>query len=125
MFLVDAMMVSGLRWILQTVADAAEAALDDEGPLREGLLAVAVRFEAGEISAEEFAQAEEEILARLREIRARRGEDRAPIALAGAGEGGMELEVEVPLDDELQPTPATEVRAAPVRRRRHKGRPAC
>ena len=71
MLIVDRMLVSGIKFVLGKVAAAVDAELNDDSHLREELLAAQMRLELGEISPEEFAAFEADILARLREIRAR------------------------------------------------------
>jgi hypothetical protein len=58
--------------VLGKVAAAADAEMNDEGRLREELLAAQMRLELGEISEAEFRKFEAEVLAQLREIRALR-----------------------------------------------------
>ncbi len=79
MLIVDRMLVSGIRFVLGKIAAAVDAELNDDSRLREELLAAQMRLELGEISAEEFARFEADVLARLREIRERQ--------LGEAGEG--------------------------------------
>lgn len=97
--LVDTLMLAGLRWVLDAISQAVEAARDDDVALRAALLQASVRFEAGEIPEEEFARFEEEILARISEIRARREAGAGAIAFAGpaaSGDGeGFEVEAGV------------------------------
>ena len=81
------MMLSGLRWVLSVVGQAAMAEMDDDRPLREALLEAGTRLEQGEITQEEYAQTEELILDRLREILERREAGAGPIALGESGEG--------------------------------------
>lgn len=83
MLLLDRLLVSGVRFVLDKVATAADAELNDDAHLREELLAAQLRVELGELSPEEFAAFEADILARLREIRERqRGEAEASRGLA-------------------------------------------
>lgn len=72
MLIVDRMLVGGIRFVLGKVAAAVEAELNDDSHLREELLAAQMRLELGEISEEEFAGFERDVLARLREIRERK-----------------------------------------------------
>ncbi len=72
MFILDSLLIGGLRFVLDKLAAAADTELNDDAALREQLLAAQMRAELGEISQAEFASLEAEILARLREIRARR-----------------------------------------------------
>ena len=69
MFILDSLLIGSLRFVLDKVATAAEAELNDEGVLREQLLEAHVRLEAGEISEDEFVALERDLLARIREIK--------------------------------------------------------
>jgi hypothetical protein len=72
MFLLDSLLVGGLRFVLDKVAAAVDTELNDETALREQLLAAQMRLELGEITQQEFDVIETDLLARLREIRDRR-----------------------------------------------------
>jgi hypothetical protein len=72
MFILDSLMISGIRWALETALTAAEAEMNDDSVLREQLLEAEMRREMGEISDEEFRDIEADLLARIREIKARR-----------------------------------------------------
>ena len=72
MFLLDSILVGGIRFVLDKLAAAVDTELNDDTALREQLLAAQMRFEIGELSKPEFEALEAEILARLREIRERR-----------------------------------------------------
>jgi hypothetical protein len=69
MFILDSLLIGSLRFVLDKVAAAAEAELNDDSALREQLLEAATRHELGEISHKEFADIERDLLARIREIR--------------------------------------------------------
>ena len=71
MFILDSLLLGGLRFVLDKVAAAADGELNDDTALREQLLAAQMRVELGEMTEEEFAVFESDILARLREIRER------------------------------------------------------
>jgi Gas vesicle protein G len=71
-FILDSLLIGGLRFVLDKIVAAAEAEAQDDTALREQLLEAQMRLELGEISAEEFAEIEHDVLARLREIRAGR-----------------------------------------------------
>jgi hypothetical protein len=72
MFLLDSLMISGLKWVMNTVVTAAEAEMNDDTALREQLLAAEMQREMGEISDAEFADIEADLLTRIREIKERR-----------------------------------------------------
>ena len=79
MFILDSLMISGIRWALETALTAAEAEMNDDSVLREQLLEAEMRREMGEISDEEFTDIETDLLARIREIKARREGGSGPI----------------------------------------------
>lgn len=72
MFIVDSLLVGGLRFVLDKIAAAVDTEMNDDSALREQLLAAQMRVELGELLPEEFNRLEADILARLREIRNRR-----------------------------------------------------
>ena len=81
MLIIDSLLIGGLRFVLDKIAAAVETELNDEGKLREELLAAEMRLELGEISDAEFEAIEAAIVARIREIKARqRGGEAAVIA---------------------------------------------
>ena len=71
MIVLDKLLVGGIKFVLGKVVAAVDAELNDDSGLREELLAAQMRLELGEITAEEFAGLEKEVLGRLREIRQR------------------------------------------------------
>jgi hypothetical protein len=83
MFILDSLMISGIRWTLETVVKAAEAEMNDDTALREQLLEAEMRREMGEITDDEFEEIEADLLGRIREIKERR-EGAGPLAFGGA-----------------------------------------
>jgi hypothetical protein len=73
MFILDSLLIGSLRFVLDKLAAAVDSELNDDTALREQLLAAQMRLELGEMTDEEFVALESEILAKLRDIRARRG----------------------------------------------------
>ena len=69
MFILDSLLVGSLRFVLDKIVAAAEAEMHDDSALREQLLEAQMRLELGEISDDEFAEIERDILARIREIK--------------------------------------------------------
>jgi Gas vesicle protein G len=76
--------MAGMKFVFQQVADLADQELNDDGTLREQLLLLQVQLEEGDIEEDEFVEREAELLARLREIKARK-----------------RAEAELPAEDEL------------------------
>jgi hypothetical protein len=80
LIILDTLLIGGIRFVLDKVAAAVDTEMNDDTALREQLLAAQMRFELGEMTADEFGALEADILARLREIRERRvGTDPAAI----------------------------------------------
>jgi hypothetical protein len=69
LFILDTLLIGSLRFVLDKVVAAAEAEMQDDSALREQLLEAQMQLELGEISDEEFAETERDILARIREIK--------------------------------------------------------
>jgi len=119
MFLLDSLMISGLRWTLETVVTAAEAELNDDTALREQLIEAEMRRELGEINEEEFRALESDLLARIREIRERRDGGSGPLALASspvASAEGHRFNVEASLAGDFHAeAPAVEIAERPPR----------
>ena len=75
MILLDTMLIGGIRFVLDKLASAVDAEMNNEERLREELLAAQMRLELGEMTDDEFAAFERGVLQRLREIQSRkRGE---------------------------------------------------
>ena len=72
MFILDSLLIGGIRFVLDKVAAAVDTEMNDDTALREQLLAAQMRVDLGEMSEKEFAALEADLLARLREIRDRR-----------------------------------------------------
>lgn len=96
MFVLDRLLVGGLRFVLDKVATAVDSELNDDTVLREELLALQMRYEMGEVSDQELAARERELLDRLRALR-------PEVASAGAISfgGGEGVEVDVGFEGDL------------------------
>jgi hypothetical protein len=70
-FILDTLLIGSLRFVLDKVVDAAEAEMHDDSALREQLLEAQMHLELGEMSADEFAAIEQDLLARIRDIKGR------------------------------------------------------
>ena len=74
MFLIDDLLlapVNGFKFILRQIQQIADRELNDETVIKEQLLELQMRLELGDISDEDYAEAEAELFARLRVIKAR------------------------------------------------------
>jgi hypothetical protein len=93
--IVDTLVIGGLRFVLRRLAEAVDAELNDVDAIREELLAAQMRLELGEITAEQFAGLERDLLTRLREIREREaGDDGSPMRITG-----IEVDIADDVDD--------------------------
>ena len=90
MFILDSLLIGSLRFVLDKIVAAAEAEAADDSALREQLLEAEMRLELGEISDEEFREIENDILARLREIK---GQQQGAITMSPEDKIG-EVEIE-------------------------------
>ena len=68
--------IKGVIWIAEKVAEQAEKELYDEDAVRGQLMELELRYDLGEISEEEYLEAEEALLERLRIIRERQATER-------------------------------------------------
>src|SRR5579872_3758220 len=64
--------MAGIKFVFHQVADLADQELNDEGTLREQLLLLQVQLEEGDIDEDQYADQEADLLARLRDIKARK-----------------------------------------------------
>jgi Gas vesicle protein G len=93
--IVDTLVIGGLRFVLRRLAEAVDAELNDVDAIREELLAAQMRLELGEITAEQFAGLERDLLTRLREIREpEAGDDGSPTRITG-----IEVDIADDVDD--------------------------
>jgi len=83
--------LAGMKFIFQQIADLADQELNDEGFVREQLLLLQVQLEEGDVDEDEFVEREAELLARMRDIKARK---RAALEQAGQDELPPEANVE-------------------------------
>ena len=87
---------AGMKFIFQQVADLADAELNDESVLREQLILLQVQLEEGDIEEDEFVEREAELMARMREIKARK---QAAMSAEANVEARRSVIVETPFDD--------------------------
>lgn len=75
MFLIDDLLlspISGFKFVMRTLARAAEEQYTDDTPVKERLLELQTLLEEGEITEDEYVEQERLVLAELREIQNRR-----------------------------------------------------
>ena len=95
MLIIDSLIISGVRFVLDKVAAAVETEMNDDAALRERLLAAQMQVELGEMSQKAFDELEADILPRIREIKARqRGGESAAISPKDMKVTGIEASFE-------------------------------
>ena len=72
MFILDTILIGGLRFVFDKIATAVDTELNDEAHLNEQLLAAGMRYELGEISEDDYDALYSDITGRLRVIREER-----------------------------------------------------
>jgi len=79
--IIDSLLISSVRFVLDKLAAAVDSELNDDTVLRERLLDAQMRLELGELSQDDFDELEADIVARIREIKERqRGGESAVIS---------------------------------------------
>ena len=91
MLLIDDLLFGGLRFVLDKLATVVDQEMNDESRLHQTLMEAQMRFEMGEISAEEFAGIERTVIDRLREIRAEREADAPALTDEGVRISSIEI----------------------------------
>ena len=79
MFILDSLLIGSIRFVLDKVIAAAETEAQDDSALRDQLLEAQMRLELGEISEQQFAAIEGDILMAIREIK---GRQQGPISMS-------------------------------------------
>ena len=91
MFLIDSLLIDGLKFVFDKLLQVVDAELNDDTVLRERLLDAQMRLELGELTLEEFSEIEHDVFARLRELR---GGDSTPLSMT-SGDGSVSVEASV------------------------------
>src|ERR1700761_7369986 len=94
--------IAGFKFILRTLARAAEEQYTDDAPIKERLLELQTLLEDGSITEEEYVEQEREVLAQLREIQNRRMQMAGvtPEEAERMGRPMLEIPVQLPRRDE-------------------------
>jgi Gas vesicle protein G len=88
MFILDNLLIGGLSFVFDKIASAVDAERDDSASIKEEILALQMQLELGEISDDEFVEAERDLLDRLRALRQER-----PAGAVSLDRGGFEVDV--------------------------------
>jgi hypothetical protein len=93
MFILDSLLINGIKFALEKVLQVAEQELDNPEALQQRLLEAQMQLEEGAIDEEAFAEIEADVFTRLRELR---GEETA----GGIADASSFEEIEVDSGDE-------------------------
>lgn len=93
--------ISGIKFVLNTLAKVAEEQYTDDAPIKEQLLHLQVQLEEGTITEDEYVEQEAVILQRLRDIENRKremagleAEERQPLSGKVAEGSGASVTIE-------------------------------
>jgi hypothetical protein len=95
MFILDSLLINGIKFALEKVVQVAEQELDNPEALQLRLIEAQMQLEDGQIDEDTFAQIESDIFARIRELRG----DEATGGIADAS-AFDQIEVEIADEDE-------------------------
>jgi hypothetical protein len=93
MFLLDSLLINGIRFALEKVAQVVDQELDNPERLQERLVEAQLQLEEGTIDEAAFAEIERDVFAQLREMK-----DQAGGGIADA-QAFDDVEVEIASDD--------------------------
>ena len=92
MFLIDDLLIGGLGFVFDKIAQVVDEQMNDESGLHRTLMEAQLQLEMGEIDDEQFATIEADVIERLRELReAREGETSAALTDEGVRITGVEI----------------------------------
>jgi Gas vesicle protein G len=93
MFFIDDLLfapITGFQFIMRTLQRVAEEQWTDDAPLKERLLELQMKLETGEITEDEYAAEETQILTELRDVQNRKMELAGASTEQGPGRGPMD-----------------------------------
>jgi len=93
MFILDSLLINGIKFALDKVLQVAEQELENPESLQQRLLEAQMQLEEGVIDEETFAQIESDVFTRLREMK---GDE----AAGGVADASAFDEIEVEVNDE-------------------------
>ena len=91
MFLLDSLLIGGLRFVLDKVATVVDQELDNPEHLQQRLLEAQMDLEEGRLDAAAFAEIEADVLARMRELRSNQ--------VGGIADADSFEDIEIEVDD--------------------------
>jgi hypothetical protein len=98
--------LAGVKFVFRQLADLADQEMNDENVVREQYILLQLQLEEGDIDEDEYAEQEAVLLARLREIKARKRDELEQGAAADdvPAEANVQARrrvvIETPFDDE-------------------------
>lgn len=93
MFVIDSLLVGGIRYVLDKIATVADQEMNSPERQRERLLEAQLKLESGEIDEAEFAAIETDVFRRIRELKSQSQTD-ATIVDDQHRVAGVEITVE-------------------------------
>ena len=96
MFILDSLLINGIKFALDKVVQVAEQELDNPETLQQQLLEAQMQLEQGSIDEERFAEIETDIFARIRDLK---GSD----AGGGIADASAFEDIEVEIADDENP----------------------
>jgi hypothetical protein len=93
MFILDTLLINGIKFALDKVLQVAEQELESTDALQQRLLEAQMQLEEGDIDEEAFAQIESDVFMRLRELK-------SDEATGGIADASAFDEIEVELNDD-------------------------
>lgn len=96
MFILDSLLINGIKFALDKVLQVAEQELDNQEALQHRLLEAQMQLEEGEIDEQTFAEIESGVFARIRELK---GSD----ATGGIADASAFDDIEVEIAEDENP----------------------
>jgi hypothetical protein len=96
MFILDSLLINGIKFALDKVLQVAEQELDNQEALQHRLLEAQMQLEEGEIDEQTFAEIESDVFARIRELK---GSD----ATGGIADASAFDDIEVEIAEDENP----------------------
>ena len=96
MFILDSLLIGGIKFALEKVLQVAEQELENPEALQQRLIEAQMQLEDGEIDEETFAEIEADVFARIRELKGTE-------ATGGIADATAFDEIEVEIADDENP----------------------
>ena len=93
MFILDSLLINGIKFALEKVVQVAEQELDNPERLQQRLMEAQMQLEDGTIDEDTFAEIEADVFARIRELKGQEG-------AGGIADASAFDEIEIEIADE-------------------------